>query len=128
MHHICGEEVDREIAEVAVKAFGRICADWGLTPREAAALAGMTPHDWARHAGGETTGLSRDVLMRISAAVGIHLALARVVGAPRAARWMTRPNTGPLFAGARPIDVAMAGDAPTLLSIRSSLEALSEGL
>ena len=71
--------------------------------------------------------LTRDQLLRLSAVIGIYKSLELYFAAPLSRDWMTRPNTGPLFAGARPIDSVIDGGLPQILALRSYLDALRGG-
>ncbi|WP_146681723.1 DUF2384 domain-containing protein [Thioclava sp. F28-4] len=58
----------------------------------------------------------------------IYKALGTYFEDPIACAWMTRANTGPLFAGARPVDVGIEGGLPALLEIRCECEGVAMGL
>jgi hypothetical protein len=47
---------------------------------------------------------------------------------PLAGQWMTLPNMGPEFDGARPIDAMIAGGLPKILRVRTYLDALRGGM
>jgi uncharacterized protein (DUF2384 family) len=117
-----------EINAVALEAYGRIIRAWKLSQREAAALADMSESRWQRARAPDFTGtLTHDQLLRLSAIVGIYAALEQYFSDPLAKTWFTRPNTGPLFHGERPIDVAIAGGLPQILTIRNYVDALNCG-
>jgi uncharacterized protein (DUF2384 family) len=117
-----------EINAAALEAYGRIIRAWKLSQREAAALADMSESRWQRaRAPGFTGTLTHDQLLRFSAIVGIYAGLDQYFSDPLAKTWFTRPNTGPLFHGARPIDVAIAGGLPQILRIRNYVDALNCG-
>lgn len=118
-----------EINAVAIEAYGRIVQAWKLSEREAAALADMSESSWKRaKATNFACTPTHDQLLRLSAIVGIYAALEQYFPDPLAKTWFTRPNTGSLFHGARPLDVAIAGGLPQTLLIRTYLDALSEGV
>lgn len=117
-----------QIAAVALKAYARIVASWGLSEKEAASLAGMSECKWKRVRKpdfGEE--LTRDQFLRLSAVVGIYKALELYFSEPLARSWFARPNTGPLFGGQRPIETAIEGGLPQILAMRTYLDALLEG-
>jgi uncharacterized protein (DUF2384 family) len=117
-----------EINAVSLEAYGRIIRAWKLSQREAAGLADMSESRWQRARAPDFTGtLTHDQLLRLSAIVGIYAALEQYFSDPLAKTWFTRPNTGPLFHGARPIDVAIAGGLPQILTIRNYVDALNCG-
>lgn len=118
-----------EINAVALAAYGRIVQAWHLSQGEAAGLVDMSECRWkSAKVPGFTGTLRHDQLLRLSAIVGIYAALEQYFSGPLAKTWFTRPNTGPLFHGARPIDVAIAGGLPQILLIRTYLDALYEGM
>lgn len=117
-----------ELRAVALKAVTRIFAAWELSDDEAATLLDMPQPTWQRvKAGLRDAEITEDQLLRISALVGIYKALGESFGEPLATEWISRPNTGPLFRGKRPIDRMLAGGLPTFLTIRRYLEALPGG-
>lgn len=117
-----------EINAVALKAYARVADIWSLTLREAAALADMSESTWKRaRKPGFAGELTKDQLLRLSAVIGIYKALELYFSAPLAQEWFTRPNTGPLFGGARPVDTAIEGGLPQILAVRTYLDALRGG-
>lgn len=117
-----------EIVPVALKAYARLADAWSLTLKEAAALSDMSESTWKRaRKPGFAGGLTKDQLLRLSAIVGIYKSLELYFSEPMARTWFTRANEGPLFGGARPIDTAIEGGLPQILSIRTYLDALRGG-
>ncbi|MCW1931142.1 MbcA/ParS/Xre antitoxin family protein [Pararhodobacter zhoushanensis] len=116
-------------AAVALKAFGRIIADWGLSQAQAAALADMSESTWKRaRKPGYAGDLTHDQLLRLSAVIGIYKALALYFDEPLARRWVGLPNSGPLFDGARPVETMIADGLPQFLRVRAYLDALRGGM
>ncbi|MEH7829912.1 MbcA/ParS/Xre antitoxin family protein [Gemmobacter denitrificans] len=117
-----------QINAIALKAYARVAEAWGLSLKEAAALADMSESTWKRARKPEFTGeLTKDQLLRLSAVIGIYKSLELYFSDPLARTWMTRPNTGPLFGGTRPIDTAIDGGLPQILAVRTYLDALRGG-
>ncbi|MFG6638103.1 antitoxin Xre-like helix-turn-helix domain-containing protein [Sulfitobacter sp. 1A12126] len=113
---------------VALKAYARIADAWSLTLKEAAALADMSESTWKRAKKPNFAGeLTRDQLLRLSAVIGIYKSLELYFSEPIARSWFTRPNTGPLFYGHRPIDTVIEDGLPQLLNIRAYIDALRGG-
>ena len=116
------------ITAVALKAYARIVEAWALSLKEAAALADMSESTWKRARKPDFSGdLTKDQLLRLSAVVGIYKSLELYFSDPLARTWITRPNTSPLFGGARPLDSAIEGGLPQILAIRTYLDALRGG-
>ena len=114
---------------VALKAYGRIAADWGLSQAQAAALADMSESTWKRaRKPGYAGDLTRDQMLRLSAVIGIYKALVLYFDAPLAQRWITLPNDGPMFGGARPVDTMIAEGLPQFLRVREYLDAPRGGM
>jgi len=117
-----------DVNAVALKAYARAAKAWKLSQREAAALADMSESTWKRaKKPGYSGELTKDQLLRLSAVIGIYKSLELYFSAPLSKDWITRPNTGPLFNGARPIDSAIDGGLPQILSVRTYLDALRGG-
>ncbi len=110
--------------KVALKAYGRITQMWGLSGGESAALATLPESKWQRS---DYTHLNDEQILRISAVIGIFVALEFIFSKPISLEWFTLQNDGPLFHGSRPIDTAIAGGLSSLLEIRSYLEAVAIG-
>lgn len=118
-----------DITAVALKAYARVAEAWSLGQKEAAALADMSESTWKRAKKPGFAGeLTKDQLLRLSAIIGIYKSLQLYFSDPLANTWPTRPNTGPLFAGARPIDTAIDGGLPQILALRTYLDALRGGV
>ncbi|SMF27109.1 Protein of unknown function [Tistlia consotensis] len=116
------------VKAVALKAFSNIMAEWRIPQAEAAALADMSESTWKRaRKPGYAGDLTRDQILRLSAVVGIYKALKLYFGEGLAPRWITLPNEGPLFGGARPLDIMIEGGLPEILEVRSYLDALRGG-
>lgn len=118
-----------EVNAITLKAYGRVAEAWALSQREAAALADMSESTWKRAKKPGFTGeLTKDQLLRLSAVIGIFKSLDLYFSGPLARSWMTRPNGGPLFGGARPVDAAIDGGLPQILAVRTYLDALRGGV
>lgn len=117
-----------EINAVALKAYARVAGAWSLNLKEAAALADMSESTWKRARKPDFAGeLTKDQLLRLSAVIGIFKSLELYFSEPLSRTWFTRPNSGPLFSGARPIDTAIEGGLPQILAVRTYLDALRGG-
>ncbi len=117
-----------QVTAVALKAYARVAENWGLSLKEAAGLADMSESTWKRaRRPGFAGELTKDQLLRLSAVIGIYKSLELYFSEPLARAWFTRPNTGPLFGGQRPVDSAIEGGLPRILAIRTYLDALRGG-
>jgi uncharacterized protein (DUF2384 family) len=117
-----------QINAAALKAYARVADAWGLSLKEAAGLADMSESTWKRAKKPDFAGeLTKDQLLRLSAVIGIYKSLELYFSEPLARSWFTRPNTGPLFGGNRPVDTAIDGGLPQILAVRTYLDALRGG-
>lgn len=122
------KERAEQATAVALKAFGNVMTEWGVPLNEAAALADMSESTWKRaRKPGFSGGLTKDQMLRLSAVIGIYKALKLYFSDPIAVRWMSLPNDGPLFNGARPVDTLIAEGLPQFLRVRNYLDALRGG-
>ena len=117
-----------EQTAVALKAYARVAEAWALSLREASGLADMSESTWKRaRKPGFAGELTKDQLLRLSAVIGIYKSLELYFSDPLSRTWVTRPNAGPLFGGARPVDTAIEDGLPQILAIRTYLDALRGG-
>lgn len=121
---------DRErLAEAGLRAYRRLVDLWSLTNEQAALLIDVTDRTWARMKKPGWAGrLSQDQLLRLSALVGLYKGLHLYFSDPLADDWPTRPNDGPLFAGARPVDWMIAGGLPAVMAARDHIDAVRGGV
>lgn len=117
-----------QLTAVALKAYARVADAWGLSLKEAAGLADMSESTWKRaRKPGFAGDLTKDQILRLSAVIGIYKSLELYFSGPLAQSWFTRPNSGPLFNGSRPLDSAIDGGLPQILAVRTCLDALRGG-
>jgi hypothetical protein len=113
---------------VAVPAVLRLTAAWGLTDQQAADLLGSvalsTLRRWKK---APPDDLGVDGLTRASYLLGIYRALHVILDDANADRWMTLPNSGPMFAGRTPLDVVTRGGIPAMERLRVHLDAVRGG-
>ena len=117
------------LAAPALRAFFAIAARWGLSSAQQRTLLGGPPSStyfkWKKEQGGN---LPRDVLERISYVLGIYKALQILLpDAERADRWITAPNTAPLFGGGTALERMLAGNVGDLYVVRQYLDAQRGG-
>ncbi|MHC8509475.1 MAG: antitoxin Xre/MbcA/ParS toxin-binding domain-containing protein [Rhodospirillales bacterium] len=116
------------------RAFLNIAAAWKLSEREKLAALGepgrSTFYKWAHDAAeNKPMRLSIDVLMRISAVLGVHKALQVLFLTPEeGAAWLKTPNAGAPFGGGRPIGLLFTGRQDDMLLLRRYLDARRGGL
>lgn len=117
------------MAEAGLNAYRRLTDIWRLTNEEAAALIDVADRTWARMKKPGWTGrISQDQLLRLSALVGLYKGLHLYFADRLADDWPGRPNDGPLFGGARPVDWMIAGGLPAIMAARDYVDALRGGV
>ncbi|GCD74190.1 hypothetical protein NBRC3299_0482 [Acetobacter pasteurianus NBRC 3299] len=114
---------------IALKAVNRIMTEWKIPVTQAARLCDMSESTWKRARKGEFSGeLTHDQMLRLSALIGIYKSLKLYFDDSLAAQWMTLPNAGPLFNGAKPVDILIEDGLPAFLHVRCYLDALRGGM
>lgn len=117
-----------------LRTFKSIADRWDLTEEQRRLLLGLPPrstyHAWIRKAlDGKNPILPLDTLLRISAVLGIHKALAILFPRPdEAMTWLKGSHRGALFGGQSPLDLMLSGTQDGLLSVRRYLDAWRGGL
>lgn len=124
----------RRLSAPALRTFLAIAALWGLTEEQRRLLLGLpsrsTYHAWARAARKHRDiSLDLDVLMRLSAVLGIHQALQMLHEREAdGVAWLKGPHQAPVFGGQSPLGVMTAGSQDAILTVRRFLEAAHGGL
>lgn len=115
-------------AAAALRTFWRLAEAWSLSAPEQMTLLGVgrtTLYQWKQ---GKFAALDRHVLERLSYLFGIYAALQILLPVPeRAAHWLRRPNTAPLFGGKSALDRMLGGQVGDLFVVRQYLDAQRGG-
>jgi Protein of unknown function (DUF2384) len=127
-------ESRRKVSGPGLRTFLAIADLWGLGEEQRRILLGLpsrsTYHNWARavREHREIT-LDLDVLMRISAVLGIHKAL-QILHREEAegVAWLRGPHDAPVFGGQPPLSVMLAGSQDALLTVRRYLDGARGGV
>ena len=110
------------IAWVAAKVCAGIVKSWKLDDSDAEKMLAVDSQTWMRIKNGKWKGLlDHEVLVRISAIIGIYKALHSCFSDDLADRWIKRPNTGRIFSGRKPVDVMIEEGLPVMLETRHYL-------
>lgn len=124
----------RRLSGPGLRTFLTIADLWGLTEHQRRLLLGLpsrsTYHAWTRAVREHRAiTLDLDVLIRISAVLGIHQALQGLHDTERdGVGWLTSANDAAVFAGQSPLAVMTAGTQDALLTVRRFLDAARGGL
>ncbi|MES2289935.1 MAG: MbcA/ParS/Xre antitoxin family protein [Pseudomonadota bacterium] len=117
------------LSHSALRGFFAIAAAWKLRDEDARALLGGLSngpfYEWRKQ---PDRVLDTDRLTRISYLTGIFKALNILYGEALADRWMTLPNSNPMFGGRTPLDYLKTGGVPAMATLRRLLDARRGGV
>jgi Protein of unknown function (DUF2384) len=117
-----------QAAAAALRTFWRLAEAWKLTPTEQMTLLGVGRSALYQWKAGKVGPLDRHVLERLSYLFGIHAALQLLLpDAQRAAAWVRKPNTDPLFGGRSALQRMLGGQVADLYVVRQYLDAQRGG-
>ena len=123
----------RRLSGPGLRTFIRVADLWKLTGEQRRLVlcqaANSTYCGWLEAAGahGDVT-LSANVLMRISAVLGIHQVLQILQGNDReGVAWLRRPHGSTVFAGRKPLDFLVDGTLEGLMTVRRFLDTMLQG-
>ena len=123
----------KRLSGPGLRSFLAIADLWGLSEKDRLAVLGQPSrsayYGWVRKAqDGADLTLGVDVLLRISAVLGIHKALAILFLDPaEALRWLRGAHRGVPFAGQAPMALVTSGTQDGLLTLRRYLDAWRGG-
>ena len=124
----------RRLSGPGLRAFLAIADLWGLTEEQRRLILGYparSPYQgWVKKARERRDiTLSVDVLMRISAILGIYKGL-RILFADddKGVEWVRRPHKARVFGGVPPIELITSGTQDALLTVRRFVDASCGGL
>lgn len=117
------------LSHSALRGFFAIAEAWKLRDEDARALLGGLSngpfYEWRKQ---PDRVLDTDRLTRISYLTGIFKALNILYGEALADRWMTLPNSNPMFGGRTPLDYLKTGGVPAMATVRRLLDARRGGV
>src|SRR5690606_29736530 len=118
----------RRLSGPGLRTFLNIADPGGLSEAERLRVLGLpgrsTYHGWAAKArAGQDLLLPVDVMLRISAILGIHKSLRILFGnRHEAVSWLRGPHTGPLFGGQPPMALITSGTQDGIMLVRRYLD------
>jgi hypothetical protein len=111
-----------------LRAFLKIAERWQLSADERASALAMTGSGFEREADAAATGdeieLPVDVLLRISAILGIYKKLATMFDEGEQVNWLGNTHDAAWSGGRRPKDIIVSGSLDALLGCRRYLDQL----
>jgi uncharacterized protein (DUF2384 family) len=117
-----------------LRTFLAIADLWGLNEEQRLLIMGMPSrsayYNWVKAARGHRDiTLDVDVLMRISAVLGVHQALGVLhKNEQQGVAWLTAPHGAAVFGGRPPLDLITSGTQDGILTVRRFLDAARGGL
>ena len=124
----------KRLSGPGLRTFLRIADLWRLSEQQRRLVLGYpsrsTYYGWTKAAGEHRNlTLGVDVLMRISAALGIHEALTVLfITEQEAVAWLHQPHLATVFGGKPPLDLMTCGTQDGLLTVRRFLDGARGGL
>ena len=124
----------RRLSAPGLRTFLAISDLWSLTEEQRRLILGLpsrsTYHHWAKAVREHRDiTLDVDVLLRISAVLGIHQALGVLFGSEaEQVAWLRGPHQALVFGGRPPLDLVTSGTQDGLLTVRRFLDAARGGL
>ncbi len=124
----------KRLSAPALRTFLAIADLWRLTEEQRLLVLGYpsrsTYHNWCRQARehGAIT-LDVDVLVRISAVLGIHQALGILFSTEQlGTEWLRSAHNAAVFGGYPPLDLVVSGSQDGLLTVRRFLDGARGGI
>lgn len=116
-------------SKAALRVFFRIANDWGLTTAQEQVVLGTGRSTlFNMKAGNLRTVLESATLERMSYVFRIYAALEILIPIPeRANKWLSQPNTAPLFGGSSALDRILGGQVGDLQVVADYLDAQRGG-
>ena len=124
----------RRLSAPGLRTFLAIADLWRLTEGERLLILGLpsrsTFYNWVRAVREHRDiTLDVDVLIRISAVLGIHQALGVLHGSEHdGAAWLRTPHSGLVFGGHPPMNLVTSGTQDGLMTVRRFLDAARGGI
>ncbi len=128
-----GPDRRRRLSGPGLRTFLNIADAWQLSEKERLAVLGQPSrsayYGWVKKAQeGNDLTLGVDILLRVSAVLGIHKALTILFRQPEQALiWLRGAHQGLPFSGQAPISLLTSGTQDGLLSLRRYLDAWRGG-
>ena len=114
----------KRLSRVGIKAFLRIAEKWSVKDQDARELLGgiSSGSFYGLKKMQDVRALDQDTLTRISLLIGIFKALNILYSQRLADRWMTLPNTNPMFRGSTPLAYVLRLGQPGMILVRQLLD------
>ncbi|MGH9447482.1 MAG: antitoxin Xre-like helix-turn-helix domain-containing protein [Terriglobia bacterium] len=121
-------ETQERLSDPAVRAFFKLAEAWKLRDEAARQLLGGVSNGvFYQMKRGQKKTLDQDKLTRISLLLGLFKALNILYSRKLADRWVSLPNSNPMFEGEAPLAYVIKGGVPALIRTRQLLDARRGG-
>jgi hypothetical protein len=122
-------QVQQRLSRSAIPAFFKVIEAWSLSDDAARRLLGgvSTGLYYPLKKGDKQKTLDQDKLTRISLLVGIFKALNILYSRKLADKWISLPNSNPMFEAEAPLSYMIRGGLPAILRVRQLLDARRGG-
>ena len=122
------KDVQQRLTPAATRGLLKIAKAWDLSAEDARLLlGGMSTGSFYNLTKGAVRKLDQDQLTRVSLVIGIFKALNILYSTRLADKWISLPNTNPMFGGETPLHYMQQGGIPAMVRVRQLLDARRGG-
>ena len=122
------KDVQKRLTPGATRGLLKVAKAWDLSAEDARLLlGGMSTGSFNNLTSGVVRKLDQDQLTRISLVIGIFKALNILYSTGLADKWISLPNTNPMFGSETPLQYMQQGGIPAMLRVRQLLDAFCGG-
>lgn len=126
---IASPQERKRLGPSALKAFFNLVECWHVRDEDARLLlGGVASSSYYAMKKSPRRTLDADTMLRISYLIGIFKALNILHSKTLADRWITLPNTNPIFRGTTPLEYMTRGGIPSIQTVRRLLDARRGGI
>lgn len=122
------KDVQQRLTPGATRGLLKIAKAWDLSAEDTRLLlGGMSTGSFNNLSRGAVRKLDQDQLTRVSLVIGIFKALNILYSTGLAEKWISLPNTNPMFGSETPLQYMQQGGIPAMLRVRQLLDAFCGG-
>lgn len=122
------KDVQQRLTPAAIRGLLKIAKAWDLSADDTRQLlGGISTGSFYNLTKGTVKKLDQDQLTRVSLVIGIFKALNILYSTRLADKWISLPNTNPMFGGETPLRYMEQGGIPAMVRVRQLLDARRGG-
>jgi Protein of unknown function (DUF2384) len=122
------KEVQQRLTPAATRGLLKVARAWDISADDTRQLlGGISTGSFYNLTKGAVKKLDQDQLTRVSLVIGIFKALNILYSRKLADKWITLPNTNPMFGGETPLRYMQQGGIPAMVRVRQLLDARRGG-